>query len=120
MLTLGERRGPGEWRPPVVTTVASREEGLDELVAALEKHRGWLEETGELRVRRRARAGDEIEAIALTTLRERMGDLRGGSRLAELAEQVVAGTSDPFTSAGQLVEEIARAPYDERSGAVTA
>ena len=111
MLTLGERRDAGEWRPPVVKTVASREEGLDELVEALEKHRGWLEETGELRVRRRARAADEIEAIALTALRERMGDVRGRSRLEELAEEVVAGTSDPFTSARWLVDEVAGAAH---------
>ena len=57
MLTLGERREPGEWRPPVVSTVASRGEGLDELVESLEKHRGWLAETGNLRARRRAAGG---------------------------------------------------------------
>ena len=32
MLTLGERRGPDDWRPPIVKTVASRGEGVDEVV----------------------------------------------------------------------------------------
>ena len=49
MLTLGERRRPGEWRATIVKTVASRGEGLDEVVEELEKHRGWLEESGALR-----------------------------------------------------------------------
>ena len=49
MLALGERRQPGDWRPPIVKTVAARGEGIDEVVEALEKHRGWLEEPGELR-----------------------------------------------------------------------
>src|SRR3954449_9596365 len=76
MLTLGERRQPGDWRPPVVRTVASRGDGVDELVEALDKHSAWLEDTGALHERRLHRAADEVETIALTALRERVGDLR--------------------------------------------
>ncbi|EFF93121.1 LAO/AO transport system ATPase [Streptomyces sp. e14] len=47
MLGLGEARGPGDWRPPIVKTVAARAEGVDEVVEALEKHRAWMEERGE-------------------------------------------------------------------------
>ena len=54
MLSLGERRQPDDWRPPIIKTVASRGEGIDELVEAVEKHQGWLGETGELQRRRRA------------------------------------------------------------------
>ena len=103
MLTLGERRQPGDWRPPIVRTVASRGEGMDEVLEALDKHRTWLEETGNLRVRRRHRAADEIEAIAVTSLRERIGDLRSGQGLDELAERVVAGELDPYAAADVLV-----------------
>ena len=47
-------------------TVARASEGIDDVVAAIEKHRGWLESTGELARRRRARGRPrEIEAIAL-------------------------------------------------------
>ncbi len=48
MLGLGESRGPGDWRPPIVKTVAARGEGTDEVVEALEKHRAWMEEHGVL------------------------------------------------------------------------
>jgi LAO/AO transport system kinase len=109
MLTLGERRQPGEWRPAILRTVASRGEGLDELMEALEKHRGWLEETGELGRRRLRRAADEVEAIAVTALRSRMGDVRAGtgaSGLDELAAEVVAGRCDPYAAADRLVETI--------------
>ena len=103
MLTLGERRQPGDWRPEILRTVASRGEGIDEVVEALDKHRTWLEETGNLRASRRRRAADEIEAIAVTALRERMGDLRAGSGLDELADRVVAGELDPYAAADALV-----------------
>ena len=103
MLTLGERRQPGDWRPPILRTVASRGEGMDDVVEALDKHRSWLEETGNLAVRRRRRAADEVEAIALTSLRERMGDLRSGQGLDDLADRVVAGELDPYAAADRLV-----------------
>jgi LAO/AO transport system kinase len=106
MLTLGERRQPGDWRPPILRTVASRGEGMDEVLEALDKHRTWLEETGNLRASRRRRAADEIEAIALTSLRERMGDLRAGRGLDELADRVVAGELDPYAAADTLVEGV--------------
>ncbi len=107
MLSLGERRQPGDWRPPVVKAVMSRGEGVDEVIDALEKHHAWLDESGELRSRRHRRAADEIEAIALTALRSRMGDLRRGRRLDDLAARVVDADLDPYGAADLLVEELA-------------
>jgi LAO/AO transport system kinase len=103
MLSLGEKRSPDEWQPAIVKTVAARGDGIDELVAALDKHREWLESSGRLDARRRLRAADEIEAIAVTALRERMGDLRGGELLDSLAGRVVAGELDPYAAADELV-----------------
>ncbi|GAB3644908.1 methylmalonyl Co-A mutase-associated GTPase MeaB [Streptomyces sparsus] len=103
MLGLGEARGPGDWRPPIVKTVASRAEGVDEMVEALEKHRAWMDEHGVLAERRTRRAAREVESIAVTALRERMADLRGDRRLGALAERIVAGTTDPYAAADELV-----------------
>ncbi len=108
MLTLGERRQPGDWRPQILRTVASRGEGLDELVEALDKHRGWLEETGTLGQRRLRRAAEEVEAIAVTALRERIGDLHGDQRLDALAGRVVAGELDPYAAADELIAGLTR------------
>ncbi|MFD7414575.1 methylmalonyl Co-A mutase-associated GTPase MeaB [Kitasatospora purpeofusca] len=108
MLGLGEARDAGAWRPPIVKTVAARGEGVDEVVEALEKHRAWLEEHGELEVRRRRRAAQEIEAIALAALRSRIGDLHGDRQLAALAEKVVAGELDPYGAADRLVAGLTR------------
>jgi LAO/AO transport system kinase len=103
MLALAER-SEGSWKPPIVKTIASRAEGLDEVVAEIDKHRAWLEESGELERRRTRRARDEIEAIAVTALRARWGDVHGRSELDDLAAAVVAGTSDPYTAADTLLE----------------
>ncbi|WP_165989066.1 methylmalonyl Co-A mutase-associated GTPase MeaB [Streptomyces sp. YIM 98790] len=106
MLGLGEARAAGDWRPSVVKTVAARGEGVDEVVEALEKHRAWMEERGVLTGRRLRRAAHEVESIAVTALRERIGDLHGDRRLTALAEQILAGRLDPYRAADQLVEGV--------------
>ncbi|WP_274562950.1 methylmalonyl Co-A mutase-associated GTPase MeaB [Streptomyces spiramyceticus] len=103
MLGLGESRGAHDWRPPIVKTVAARGEGIDEVVEALEKHRAWMEERGVLGERRAKRAAHEVETIAVTALRERIGDLRGDRRLGSLADRIVAGELDPYAAADELV-----------------
>jgi LAO/AO transport system kinase len=105
MLALAERP-EGDWRPPIVKTVASKGEGLDEVVAEIDRHAEWLRATGELAVRRTRRARDEIEAIAVTALRERWGDVHGRSELDELAAAVAAGESDPYAAAETLLAEL--------------
>jgi LAO/AO transport system kinase len=108
MLSLGEKRAPGDWKPPVLSTVSAKGEGIDELVAELDRHRGWLEDSGELDRRRRRRVVEEIEALAVTALRERMGDLRGGDLLGDLADEVLSGKSDPYAAADRLIAAVER------------
>ncbi|HEX5523708.1 MAG TPA: methylmalonyl Co-A mutase-associated GTPase MeaB, partial [Pedococcus sp.] len=78
-----------------------------EVIEAIEKHTSWMAESGALRERRIRRAGDEIESIALQALRAKMGDLRHGSGVDELAAGVVDGTTDPYAAADQVVAALA-------------
>jgi LAO/AO transport system kinase len=96
-------RAPGDWRPPIVKAVAVRREGLDDVRSAVAKHRDWMERSGELDLRRRRRVRDEIEAIAVTALRQRFGDLHGDARLDTLAEKVLAGQYDPYAAADEII-----------------
>ena len=88
----------------MVSTVAVRGEGIDDLVAALDAHRAWLDGSGARAVRRRARAAAEIEAIALDQVRSRIGDVRGAGALPGLADRVVAGELDPYGAADALLD----------------
>jgi len=93
------------WEPPIVKTVATRSEGIEELAAALERHRAHLEESGGIHEREvaRARAGflallrDQLLASAL----ERLSAEQGG--LDEIAARVANRSADPYA----LVEAIA-------------
>jgi LAO/AO transport system kinase len=95
--------GPGDWKPPIVGAAAVTGDGIDDLALAIDSHRGWLAEGGELQRRRQARARGEISAIAVGELQRRADGLAGASRLDELAEQVCAGTLDPYAAADELI-----------------
>jgi LAO/AO transport system kinase len=103
MLGLAERAA-GDWRPQVMRATAVRGEGIDEVVAAIAKHRKWLADTGNLAARRERRAAVEVEAIALGVLRSRIGDLRAGTALRTLAAAVAAGELDPYAAADELLK----------------
>jgi LAO/AO transport system kinase len=95
--------GPADWKPPIVGTTAVTGDGIGDLAAAIDKHRGWLADSGQLVERRRARAREEISAIAIAELRQRMGGLPGESRLDDLAGRVAAGELDPYSAADELI-----------------
>jgi LAO/AO transport system kinase len=102
MLALADRP-EGAWKPEIVKTVAMTGEGVDDVVAALDAHLAQLRDSGQLHARRLRRAREEIEAIAVTSLRERWGDVHTRTELDVLAEQVVAGTTDPYSAADELL-----------------
>jgi LAO/AO transport system kinase len=99
MIALAQRTDQ-DWKPPIVTTVGVKREGIEELVGRLDAHWSWLGDTGELKRRRQARAREELTALAFVALRRRLES----SRLEELAGEVAEGTLDPFTAADELLD----------------
>jgi LAO/AO transport system kinase len=107
MQSLGGRHSEaGSWRPPIVKTIASRSEGVDLVIEAIEKHRDWMDKHDELDRRRQVRAAAEIEAIALGTVKVKFAQVHGSAALDAAAERVVAGDTDPYTAADELVESL--------------
>jgi LAO/AO transport system kinase len=99
---------PGEWEPPIVRTVAVKDEGVDELLQAIEAHRARLDATGERRAREVARA----RAAFVALLRERL--LAGAldrleaelGRLDAVAERIAAREADPYALADDLANRL--------------
>jgi LAO/AO transport system kinase len=97
------RYGEGAWRPPIVAASAMSGEGIDDLAGRIDAHAEWLGASGERDRRRLARAREEISAMAVTTLRERLGALPGEAHLEELAGLVASGKLDPYSAADELI-----------------
>ena len=98
MVALADR-DDSDWKPPIVSTTATKSEGIGELTERLDQHWSWLNSTGELKRRRQARAREELTALAFAALRGRLA----ASRLDELAAQVADGVLDPFGAADELL-----------------
>jgi LAO/AO transport system kinase len=88
---------PAAWRPPIVTTVATANEGIDDLLLELDRHDAWLDESGERTRRRLARARDEITALAFG----RLARLLAVSD--DLAARVADGALGPHEAAAELL-----------------
>ena len=99
-------RADDEWKPPIVMTVAAKDEGVAELWERVEEHFAHLEASGQLAGRRRARARDEVQAIVLERLRARLGGVGDETGLDALAREVAEGRSDPYAAAERLLSEL--------------
>jgi len=96
------KHGEGKWIPPVARTVATRDEGVAELVGKLEEHRAWIDTTEPGKARRFERLREAMR----TQLRETLIDAALGQLGADLdaaAHAVARRETDPYTAAERLV-----------------
>jgi len=104
MLNKGPEAAAGEWVPPIIKTVAPRQEGLDALVTAFDRHREFLATTEAGKLRNEQRRAAEFRAILVQALIDEV-DVRFASRVSEKLRKVLEGEVDPYTSAAALVRE---------------
>jgi LAO/AO transport system kinase len=96
-----------EWEPPIQKVVAAKDQKIDELAAAIAKHRAWLERTGQRAIREQNRAATQFVAL----LRDRL--LRAGlerlerekGNLADVSRRISLRTADPYQLADELAAE---------------
>jgi LAO/AO transport system kinase len=100
MLELSTAR---DWRPPIVSTVATDGEGVAELVDALEAHRAHLDAVGEVAARRRARAAEELTAVTVELVAHEALARCAGPEFDALVDAVADGTTDPYEAAARLL-----------------
>lgn len=98
-----------DWRPPVKRTVASKGEGIAELIAAVEEHISHLEQSGQLAVRRTERTKNELLAL----LDEHIGryilkHITTGGNFDSLVASVEKREQDPYTVVANLLHQTLR------------
>ena len=92
------------WTPPVLRTVAISNDGISELVSALDRHFRYLEESGTLRARRRIRLRDRVVEVVEAKVRRRLWtDAATNQWLEERLPDLEAGTATPFAIADDLL-----------------
>jgi LAO/AO transport system kinase len=102
------------WRTPVVKTVATTGDGVDELLETIIRHREHLNSSGASEQRKR-RVEDEV----VSAIREKAADyviesLRGSNQLAETIERVINLEKDPYTAVDELLSTLRVRPKGAR------
>jgi LAO/AO transport system kinase len=99
---------PKEWTPPVLSAVATKQEGVTEIVAALDRHFAYLEQSGTLHARRRDRTRERVIDVVEQKVSTRLW--KDSGTMAWLEEQLASveeGRATPFAVADQLLRQSA-------------
>ena len=98
MMNMAPKR---EWRPPIIPTVASRQEGVDKLWEAVLQHRRHLETSGLARELTERRLRDETAEVAAELARERAR--RALEEDPGLAERLLSDGT-PYRTAEEILD----------------
>jgi LAO/AO transport system kinase len=95
------------WSIPVLQTVAETGQGVADLQATLDRHRAWLEESGEAGRRREARLAQRVREVVERQLKEMVWREKGGeARLEEALPSLSSGSETPYEVAARIVRGI--------------
>jgi LAO/AO transport system kinase len=102
-------QGEGKWIPPIQKCVATKKEGMTELLAKLDQHRIWVETTNAGRARREERLLMELTSmLSAAVAREVLGSL--AAEVAALAARISRREIDPYTGSEELIRRFQHAP----------
>jgi LAO/AO transport system kinase len=100
-----KRDDSDHWTPPVLRTIGSTGEGLAELATALERHFGYLERSGTLQRRRRARLRERVVDAVEWRLKRRLWTDAGTKEWLEAQLPALeSGATTPLAVAEALIE----------------
>jgi len=92
------------WTPPVLRSVATQGEGVTELAGALDRHFHYLEQSGTLRERRRARLRERVVDVVQERVSTRLWrDAATNRWLDDQLPGLESGATNPFAVADALL-----------------
>jgi LAO/AO transport system kinase len=92
------------WTPPVLRSVATKGEGVTELAGALDRHFRYLEQSGTLRERRRARLRERVVDVVQQRVSARLWrDAATNRWLDDQLPGLESGATNPFAVADALL-----------------
>jgi LAO/AO transport system kinase len=100
----------GNWRPPIIETVASTGEGVEALWDAIVEHRAHQVAQGTLDELRRRRLDREFRQILVARVVERIDDLLASGPFATTTDRLAAGELDPYEAADRLLTDLWEPP----------
>ena len=94
------------WTPPILKTVALRDEGVDQLLQAIEGHRDYLHASGEFQRREEERARNALVHILQAAVLRRLTNQVPARQIQDVVAQVASRDLDPYTAAERLLPAV--------------
>lgn len=94
------------WTPPIIKTIALRDQGVDELLEAIEQHRSHLQASGELQRREEDRARTALIRILQAAVLQRLRAAMPAWQLRQLVADVAGRELDPYSAADRLLPAV--------------
>lgn len=106
MLRIGEELDGTEtvWRPRILPTVATKGEGIDELINTLDDHYSFLADAGKFVEQQSRRFSQEVRVHAQTRIESLLDELLRDADVGERTE-----SADPYTVADEVVAPLEQA-----------
>lgn len=102
-----ERADGAQWEPPVLMTVASKGEGVADLVGALDRRYKYLETSGKLAERRKHRLEARTRAVVNRAIRQWVWDQTGAEELVtRRLDAVATGAKSPYDVAAEVLAQV--------------
>ncbi|MFM8321296.1 MAG: methylmalonyl Co-A mutase-associated GTPase MeaB [Chloroflexota bacterium] len=103
MLQLGHPTHNADWLPPIVQTVATEGQGIDELAAAVDRHYLYLQQTRQLGQRERARLQAELDLLLRDELVARWRNQTPEDAYEQALDKVAAHQLSPYQAVTRLI-----------------
>jgi len=94
------------WRIPVLKTSAIKDQGITQLVDAIQQHRQYLEESGMLANRAQRQVRSEVESLVLHAVLNALRDELTEDEWLMVLEDITTRQRNPYNVANELQERI--------------
>ena len=99
--------GTTHWTIPVLNTVAQTGEGVPELLDAVDRHREYLDDSGELEVRQRGRAAVRVREVTERSLRGILWRSEATKELLDTGlDDIQQGTATPYSVSASILKAL--------------
>ncbi|HEX58702.1 MAG TPA: methylmalonyl Co-A mutase-associated GTPase MeaB [Methanomicrobia archaeon] len=104
MLDLSDK---GDWRPPIIKTVATKGVGVKELLDAIERHKAYICETDRIEKMHYKRSKVRILEIVRSKLMDKLiRELENSGELDRIVKCVVEKKMDPYSAADEILRKL--------------
>jgi LAO/AO transport system kinase len=106
LLSLDPNRRKASWRIPILKTSAIKEQGIQQLADAIQRHREYLIESGMLEQRAQRQVRSELQTLIVQAVQNALRSAVDEEEWNRLVEDITKRERDPYSVASELESRI--------------